>query len=55
MTKKLLLALLGLFIGGQAMAQYGNYRYDYQSYFPPDKDIRLGIISTILRLMLMLG
>ena len=37
MTKKLLLALLGLFIGGQAMAQYGNYRYDYQSYFPPDK------------------
>jgi hypothetical protein len=37
MTKKLLLALLVILAGEQAMAQYGNYRYDYQSYFPPDK------------------
>jgi hypothetical protein len=37
MTKKLLLVLLVILAGEQAMAQYGNYRYDYQSYFPPDK------------------
>ncbi len=37
MTKKLFLALLVLLAGEQAMAQYGNYKYDYQSYFEPDK------------------
>lgn len=40
MTKKLFLALLILLAGEQAMAQYGNYKYDYQSYFEPDKRIR---------------
>ena len=39
MTKKLVLALLVLLAGEQAMAQY-NHRYDYQSYFPPDKRYR---------------
>lgn len=37
MTKKLFLALFALLAGEQAMAQYGNYKYDYQSYFEPDK------------------
>lgn len=40
MTKKLFLALLILLAGEQAMAQYGNYKYEYQSYFEPDKRIR---------------
>jgi hypothetical protein len=41
MTKKLFLALLILMTGEQAMAQYGNYRYEYQSYFEPDKRTRV--------------